>query len=140
MYSLQVTDHLANPRNIGEIKDASGVGDVTNEVCLDRIRLTIRVEYSILTEAKVKAQGCPPTIASASALTELIKGRPLAEVELLDRGDITRALGRLPATKMHCAVLAIDALREAIKDYRNRSADCAEGGAESGCPTTTASR
>lgn len=123
MYSRQVTDHLANPRNIGELEDPSGVGDVTNEVCLDRIRLTIRVERSILTEARVKAQGCAPTIAAASALTELIKGRHLSEVESLDRSDVIRALGRLPATKQHCAVLAIDSLRAAMADYRKKSTD-----------------
>lgn len=120
MYSRQVADHLANPRNIGELEHPSGVGDVTNEVCLDRIRLTIRVEGSTLIEAKVKAQGCPPTIAAASALTEMISGRSLSEVETLDRSHIAEALGRLPAAKMHCAVLAMDALRAATEDYRRR--------------------
>lgn len=116
MYTPQVADHIAHPRNVGELESPSGVGDVTNEVCLDRIKLTIRVARATLTDARVKAQGCPPTIAAASALTELIIGRSLAEVELLTRKDVVECLGRLPAAKMHCASLAIDALRAAIDD------------------------
>lgn len=114
MYTPQVADHIAHPRNVGELENPSGVGDVTNEVCLDRIRLSIRVDQDRLTDAKVKAQGCPPTVAAASALTELIIGRSLAEVQFLTRKDIVESLGRLPAAKMHCASLAIEALRAAI--------------------------
>ena len=115
MYTRQVADHIASPRNVGEFEDPSGTGDVTNAVCMDRIRLTIQVEGDRLTDARVKAQGCPPTIAAASVLTELIIGRTVAELELLDRRAVTDALGRLPAAKMHCAVLAIDALRAALE-------------------------
>lgn len=122
MYSRQVADHIANPRNVGELEDPSGVGDVTNEVCLDRIRLTIRVKQARITDARVKAQGCPPTLAAASVLTELIIGRPLDDVALLSRNDLMKALGRLPATKTHCAVLALDALRAAISDHSARTA------------------
>jgi NifU-like protein involved in Fe-S cluster formation len=116
MYTRQVADHIANPRNVGELADPSGTGDVINAVCMDRIRLTIQVEEDRLTDARVKAQGCPPTIAAASVLTELIIGRTLAELERLNRKDVTDALGRLPAAKMHCAVLAIDALRAALEE------------------------
>lgn len=122
MYTPQVADHIARPRNVGELESPSGVGDVTNEVCLDRIRLSIRVDRDRLTDAKVRVQGCPPTIAAASALTELIINRPLAEVQSLTRKDIVESLGRLPAAKMHCASLAIDALRAAI-DSIERSLD-----------------
>ena len=115
MYSSKVADHIANPRNVGELDDPSGVGDVVNEVCQDRIRLSIRIEAGTLVAARVKASGCPPTLAAASALTELIIGRPISEVRLLGRGDITKELGRLPAAKTHCAVLAIDALRNALE-------------------------
>ena len=115
MYSPQVADHIANPRNVGELDDPSGVGDVINEACMDRIRLTISVEGGRLVDARVKAQGCPPTIAAASALTELIIGLPLAELHSLSRKDVTDALGRLPPAKTHCAVLAVDALRAAIE-------------------------
>jgi len=114
MYSPQVAEHIANPRNAGELDRPSGIGDVTNEVCLDRIRLTIRIEDQKLVEAKVKASGCPPTIAAASVLTELIIGRSIQELSLLTRKDVIDALGHLPPAKSHCAVLAIDALRSAI--------------------------
>ncbi|MEK6300202.1 MAG: iron-sulfur cluster assembly scaffold protein [Acidobacteriota bacterium] len=118
MYTSQVADHIAHPRNVGELLNPSSVGDVTNEVCLDRIKLTIVVEGARVTDAKVKARGCPPTIAAASSLTELIIGRSLAEVQLLTRKDIIESLGRLPAAKMHCASLAIDALRAAIDNLK----------------------
>jgi nitrogen fixation NifU-like protein len=118
VYSKEISDHIANPRNVGEISLASGVGDVTNEVCLDRIRLTVRVEGDRVADAKVRAQGCPPTLASASVLTELIIGRSIQQACLLSRNDVAKALGRLPAAKMHCAVLAIDALRAALQSCR----------------------
>jgi nitrogen fixation NifU-like protein len=89
---------------------------------MDRILLTIKVADDRITDAKVKAHGCPPTIAAASVLTELIINRSLAEAEALGRGDVEIALERLPAAKKHCAVLAIDALRTAIEDYRKRLA------------------
>ena len=120
MYSKQVAEHIANPRNVGELDNPTGAGDVTNEVCMDRIRLTIRVEEGRLVEAKVKANGCPPTIAAASVLTELIVGRETSELLSLGRKEITAALGHLPATKKHCAALAVEALQAAIKDIRPR--------------------
>jgi nitrogen fixation NifU-like protein len=118
MYSAQIADHIANPRNVGEIENASGVGDVTNEVCLDRIRLSIRIKDDRVAEARVKASGCPPTIAAASALTELIIGKPVEEVSSLTRRDIVIALGRLPPAKSHCSALAIEALHAAIDDAK----------------------
>ena len=114
MYSPKVAEHIANPRNAGELDRPSGVGDVTNEVCLDRIRLTVRIDDEKLVDAKVKASGCPPTIAAASVLTELIIGRSIKQVHLLTRKDVIDALGHLPPAKSHCAVLAIDALRAAM--------------------------
>jgi len=119
MYSAQIAEHIANPRNVGELENPSGVGDVTNEVCLDRIRLTVRVEGERLTDARVKASGCPPTIAAASALSELIIGRPLQEIRLLSRKDIAGALGHLPPAKAHCAALAIEALRHALASVKS---------------------
>jgi NifU-like protein involved in Fe-S cluster formation len=116
MYTPQVADHIANPRNVGELDNPSGVGDVTNEVCLDRIKLTIRVSGATLIDARVKARGCPPTIAAASALTELIIDRSLSEIASLTRKDLIESLGRLPAAKMHCASLAIEALQAALLD------------------------
>ena len=119
MYSPEIAKHIANPLNVGEIEDASGVGDVTNEVCLDRIRLSLRIDDDVIKEARVKAQGCPPTIAAASVLTELVIGRSVNESNQLTRKDVTDALGKLPPAKAHCAALAIDALRAAIEDSRN---------------------
>ncbi|HYP29775.1 MAG TPA: iron-sulfur cluster assembly scaffold protein [Blastocatellia bacterium] len=121
MYSKQVAEHIANPRNVGELESPSGVGDVINEVCMDRIRLTVRVDGGRLSEAKVRAQGCPPTIAAASVLTELITGRPVSELQTLGRADITDALGHLPPAKKHCAALALEALREALDDIARRA-------------------
>jgi nitrogen fixation protein NifU and related proteins len=120
MYSKEINEHIANPRNVGDIENPSGVGDVTNQVCLDRIRLSIKVDNGILTEARFKANGCPPTIAAASVLTELITGRSVKEAELLERTDIVGALGRLPPAKMHCAMLAIDALQAALQGTRQK--------------------
>ncbi|MFP5264191.1 MAG: iron-sulfur cluster assembly scaffold protein [Blastocatellia bacterium] len=119
MYSPQVAEHIANPRNVGELDNPSGVGDVVNEVCMDRIRLTVRVEEGRIKDARVQAQGCPPTVAAASALTELIGGRSLDELQSFTRKDIVDALGRLPAAKMHCASLAVEALRAAIESSRH---------------------
>src|SRR5215831_15337605 len=116
MYSSQIADHIANPRNIGELETPSGIGDVTNEVCLDRIRLTVRLEKDKVVDARIKASGCPPTIAAASVLTELIIGRSLKELYSIRREDVARELGHLPPAKAHCAALAIDALRAALDD------------------------
>lgn len=116
MYSPQIADHIANPRNVGELEHPTGVGDVTNEVCLDRIKLTVRVERNSVTDAKVKAAGCPPTIAAASVLTELIIGKSVDEARSLTRKDVVDALGHLPPAKAHCSALAIEALRAAIGD------------------------
>jgi nitrogen fixation NifU-like protein len=128
MYSKQVAEHIANPRNVGELVNPTGAGDVTNEVCMDRIRLTIRVEAGRLVEAKMKASGCGPTIAAASVLTELITGRELDELASLGRQQIIAALGHLPATKKHSAALAVEALHAAIKDSQqtNRSLECGD--------------
>lgn len=116
MYTPQVAEHIANPRNVGALETPSGTGDVTNYVCMDRIRLTIRVDEDQLTDARVQAEGCPPTIAAASALTELIIGRSLVELAALTKTDVVKALGRLPAAKLHCATLAIEALRAALAE------------------------
>ena len=120
MYSPELADHIANPRNVGELANPSGIGDVTNEVCLDRIRLSLLIEGDRLIDAKVKASGCPPTIAVASILTEMIIGSSLEEVLTLNRREVENALGRLPPAKAHCAALAIDALHEAIEDFKSK--------------------
>lgn len=120
MYSQTIVEHIANPRNVGELENPSGRGDAFNEACMDRLLLTIRIEADSITEAKVKASGCPPTIAAASVLTELIIGRSLAQAEALTRKDVEEALEHLPAMKKHCSALAIDALRMAVEDSRRK--------------------
>jgi nitrogen fixation protein NifU and related proteins len=120
MYSQTIAEHLANPRNVGELENPSGRGDAVNEACMDRLLLTIRVQSATITEAKVKAHGCPPTIAAASVLTELIIGRSLVQAEALTRKDVEDALEQLPAMKKHCSALAIDALRMAVADSRRQ--------------------
>jgi nitrogen fixation NifU-like protein len=119
MYTPELADHLANPRNVGEVDNPTGVGDVVNEVCLDRIRLTVRVELGVVTEAKVRASGCPPTLAAASALTELIIGVTVDALRSLSPDAVEAKLGRLPVAKRHCAQLAIEALREALEVRRD---------------------
>ena len=114
MYTKEVADHISNPRNAGELNNPSGIGDVTNEECNDRIRLTVNVADGLITEARFKASGCPPTIAAASVLTTLITGLTVEEAQRSTRRDIINALGRLPSAKMHCGVLAIAALRAAL--------------------------
>src|ERR1700749_4997104 len=99
MYTPQVAEHIANPRNVGELENPSGTGDVTNQVCMDRIRLTVQVDGDRLNDARVKAPGAPRTIAAASVLTELIIGRTLAEPNAMTKQEIVDALGRLPAAK-----------------------------------------
>ena len=119
MYSSQIADHIANPRNVGELETPSGIGDVTNDVCLDRIRLTVRLENDTLIDARVKASGCPPTIAAASVLTELIIGKSISELQSISRKDVERELGHLPPAKAHCTALAIEALRAALDDINH---------------------
>jgi nitrogen fixation protein NifU and related proteins len=120
MYSQTIAEHIANPRNVGELENPSGRGDAINEACMDRLLLTIHISADTITDAKVKAHGCPPTIAAASVLTELIIGRTLAQAEALTRKDVEEALEQLPAMKKHCASLAIDALRMAVEDSHRR--------------------
>jgi NifU-like protein involved in Fe-S cluster formation len=114
MYSEKVLEHLENPRNAGEMADASARGEATNPVCGDLLNLYLRVTDGKITAASFQVKGCPPSIAAGSALTELITGLSLEEAERLTPQDITTALGGLPRNKDHCPVLAIDALRSAI--------------------------
>ena len=122
MYSQTIAEHIANPRNVGELENASGRGDVTNEACMDRILLTIRVAGDTIVDARVKAHGCPPTIAAASVLTELIIGRTVAAADALSRQEVESALERLPPAKKHCAALAVEAAQAALQDSRKNHA------------------
>src|SRR5262249_24974118 len=114
MYSAKVLEHLENPRNVGEMSDATAHREATNPVCGDLLRLYIKVDGGSITEATFKVQGCPPSVAAGSALTEVITGLTVDEARKLAPQDITRALEGLPRNKEHCSVLAIDALRAAL--------------------------
>ncbi len=120
MYSDKVMDHFKNPRNVGEIKDADGVGTVGNPVCGDMMTMYIKVKDGKIDDIKFKTYGCGAAIATSSMTTELALGKTVDEAEAITRQDVADALDGLPPVKMHCSNLASDALREAIKDYRKR--------------------
>ncbi len=117
-YSEKVMEHFRNPRNVGEIPDASGTGNVGNPVCGDIMRLYIKVdEHEVITDAKFKTFGCGAAIATSSMVTELVKGKTVQEALKVSNRAVAEALGGLPPIKMHCSVLAEEALRSAISDY-----------------------
>jgi len=116
-YSNLVMEHFANPRNVGEIEDASGVGTVGNPVCGDIMKMFIKVENGVITDVKFKTFGCGAAIATSSMATELIKGKTIEEALKVTNKTVAEALGGLPPVKMHCSVLAEEALKSAIDDY-----------------------
>ncbi len=116
-YSKEVIDHYENPRNVGEIENPSGVGTVGNPACGDVMKLTIRVEDGRIVDARFKTFGCGAAIATSSMVTELVKGKTIEEALQISNQTVTKALGGLPKVKMHCSVLAEDALKAAILDY-----------------------
>lgn len=120
MYSEKVMEHFRNPRNVGEIPDADGVGMVGNPICGDVMAISIKVEDDRIANIKFKTFGCGAAIATSSMITELAKGKTLDEAMKITRGDLAEELGGLPPVKMHCSNLAADALHEAIDDYRKR--------------------
>ena len=121
-YSDLVRDHFENPRNAGEVPDADAVGYETNPVCGDTMRLTLRINGGRIVEARFQASGCPAAMAASSVCTEMIRGLSLAEAEAVTKEQYAAALGGLPPGKMHCSVLAADAVRAAAADFRRRSA------------------
>jgi len=114
MYSAKVLEHLETPRNVGELENATTHGKATNPVCGDLLHLHLKIADARIAAARFTVQGCPPSIAAGSALTELIIGLKLEEAQQLKPADVTRALESLPRNKEHCSVLAIDALRSAL--------------------------
>jgi nitrogen fixation NifU-like protein len=117
MYTDKVMEHFKNPRNMGEIADADGVGTVGNPVCGDLMSISIKVKDNRLADVKFKTFGCGAAIATSSMTTELAKGKTLEEAMKITRADVAGSLGGLPPVKMHCSNLAADALHEAIKDF-----------------------
>jgi nitrogen fixation NifU-like protein len=120
MYSKKVMQLFKNPKNVGEIKNADGVGKIRNPVCGDTTEVFIKVKDSRISAIKFKTLGCAAAISSASITTEMAKGRKLSEAEKLTKEKVVKQLGGLPENKIHCSVLAVDALKEAIKDYKKR--------------------
>jgi nitrogen fixation NifU-like protein len=120
MYSEKVMEHFQNPRNVGEIENADGVGEIGNPVCGDIMKLYIKVDDNRIIDAKFKTFGCGAAIATSSMVTELVKGKTLEEAEKISRNTVAEALDGLPPVKMHCSNLAADALRKAIEDYRSK--------------------
>lgn len=120
-YSEKVMDHFLNPRNVGEIPDPDGVGRVGNPVCGDVMELYIKVKDGRIIDAKFKTFGCGAAIATGSMITELIKGKTIDEALKISNRTVAEALGGLPKHKLHCSVLAEQALKAAIEDYRKRS-------------------
>jgi nitrogen fixation NifU-like protein len=120
MYTQKVMEHFKNPRNMGEISDADGVGTVGNPVCGDLMTIYIKVKDGRLEDIKFKTFGCGSAIATSSMITELAKGKTLEEGLKITRGNVADELGGLPPVKMHCSNLAADALHAAIEDYRKR--------------------
>ena len=117
LYSEKVMDHFRNPRNVGVIEDADGVGEVGNAKCGDIMKMYLKIEDDTVTDVKFETFGCGSAIASSSMATELIKGRPLSEVRQLTNKAVAEALDGLPAYKMHCSVLAEEAIQSALADY-----------------------
>ncbi|MDO4482936.1 MAG: Fe-S cluster assembly scaffold protein NifU [Clostridia bacterium] len=120
MYSEKVMDHFSNPRNVGEIEDASGSGTVGNPKCGDIMRMDIKVENNIIVDVKFKTFGCGAAIATSSMATELVKGKTIEEALQLTNKAVAEALDGLPPVKMHCSMLAEEAIHAAIEDYQKK--------------------
>ncbi|MGX8728196.1 MAG: Fe-S cluster assembly scaffold protein NifU [Lachnospiraceae bacterium] len=121
LYSEKVMDHFRNPRNVGVIEDANGIGEVGNAKCGDIMKMYLKIEDDIVQDVKFETFGCGSAIASSSMATELIKGKPVSEVKELTNKAVAEALDGLPAYKMHCSVLAEEAIQSALEDYQKRT-------------------
>jgi nitrogen fixation NifU-like protein len=120
LYSEKVMDHFMNPRNVGKIEDADGIGEVGNAKCGDIMKIYIKVDNGIITDVKFNTFGCGSAIASSSMATEMIKGKPVEEALELTNKAVAEALDGLPAHKLHCSVLAEEAIKAAIEDYNSK--------------------
>ena len=120
LYSEKVMDHFRNPRNVGVIEDANGIGEVGNAKCGDIMKMYLKIEDDVIRDVKFETFGCGSAIASSSMATELIKGQPVSEAMKLTNKAVAEALDGLPDYKMHCSVLAEEAIRNALEDYEKR--------------------
>jgi len=120
MYSDKVIEHFRNPKNMGRIEDADGVGEVGNPVCGDLMKIYIKVKDGKIEDVKFETFGCAAAIATSSMVTELAKGKSIKEAMKISRDDVAKELDGLPPIKMHCSNLASDGLKEAIKDYLSK--------------------
>lgn len=120
MYSEKVMDHFANPRNVGEIPDASGSGTVGNAKCGDIMKMDIKVEDNVITDVKFKTFGCAAAVATSSMATEMVKGKTIDEALELTNKAVAEALDGLPPVKMHCSLLAEQAIHAAVDDYKKK--------------------
>ena len=121
LYSEKVMDHFRNPRNVGVIEDADGIGEVGNVKCGDIMKIYLKIENDTVKDVKFETFGCGSAIASSSMATELIKGKPLSEVKKLTNKAVSEALDGLPDYKMHCSVLAEEAIQSALEDYEKKT-------------------
>ena len=121
LYSDKVMDHFQNPRNVGKLDDADGIGEVGNAKCGDIMRMYIKVRDGVIVDCKFNTFGCGSAIATSSMATELIKGKPVEEALELSNRAVVEALDGLPAYKLHCSVLAEEAVKAAVKDYYDRN-------------------
>lgn len=125
-YNDKVIEHYSNPRNVGEIENASGIGEVGNPICGDIMRMYLKIENNIITDVKFKTFGCGAAIATSSISTEMIKGKSVDEALKLNNKDVVEELGGLPKVKLHCSVLAEEAIKEAIADYYRKQGNLSE--------------
>jgi nitrogen fixation NifU-like protein len=120
LYSEKVMEHFSNPHNVGEIADADGIGEVGNAKCGDIMKMYLKIDNNVITDAKFKTFGCGAAIATSSMATDMVKGKPVAEALKLTNKAVVDALDGLPAQKLHCSVLAEQAIRSALSDYYTR--------------------
>ncbi len=132
-YSEKVVEHYTTPRNVGKIEDASGIGEVGNPVCGDIMKMFIKVKDNIITDVKFKTFGCGAAIATSSISTEMIKGKTLEEALEIKNQDVVKALDGLPTIKIHCSLLAEEAIHEAIADYYRKAGKLTEEQIEEKC-------
>lgn len=120
-YSAKVLEHFANPHNVGKIDDADGIGEIGNAKCGDIMKMYIKVKDDVITDVKFNTYGCASAIATSSIATDMIKGKPISEALKLTNKAVVEALDGLPAVKIHCSVLAEEAIKAAVKDYYDKN-------------------